>query len=397
MSLTFFTNKESLIILWIIGLIIFNKETVNASKNLLKTLAIWLAYFLINTILIRSFHPFFMFTYFAKIMIAYWLLMHYKSKIFVKYEDVIYILTLLSLFFYTIQVIAPDQMFNVFKIIDLSGNLYPKRDYASISLYTYHISGMYDFFPRNAGFTWEPGPFSCYIALAVFFNIARNNMKLYDKKRLIIFLIGIITTQSTTGFIALLVILLWLVWERFRHRAIIVIAAPISIIIVVILFITIPWLQEKIMSESQQDIEGVLSDANKYKISQTPGRFASLQLRLEDFKKYPIAGFGGNTKLQTGYIYDDLSVSAISGIGTILGRYGSIGMFLFLWLTTRTGMIISEKYQIYSKIIFPILILIIGFSFNIIEAPILFTLIISSVFLKVSNQFGSKNQKLYIK
>lgn len=380
-ALTIFSSNEGLVILWLIGLIIFHKETYYTSKQLLVAFAVWMGYFVVNTFLIKSFHPFFMATYIMKIMIAYWLLSYYREKIFHKYEDVLYVLTVIALIFYSVQLVAPDLVYQFIKSIDLSQDLFPRRTYASIGIYTYHKVGAYETFIRNAGFTWEPGPFSSYIAIAIFINIARNNMTLSDKKRLLIYLVALITTQSTTGFVVLLAIILWYVWERNKSSSFVVIAVPLSIAIVIYLFISVPWLQEKIYEESEQDIGEILYMAKKSGENYAPGRFASLLLRWDDFKNYPIAGFGGASKLQTGYLGEDNIVAAISGVGSIMGMYGTIGSFLFLYLIFMTGKWLTKLFKLSTSLIFPIIILMIGFSFNIIESPLLATLWMTPIFL----------------
>lgn len=380
-ALTIFRSHEGLIALWVIGLIIFSKEPYYTSPKLLMALAVWMGYFVVNTLILRSFHPFFMLTYVIKIMIAYWLLSYYKQSIFKKYEDSIYYLTIVALIFYIIQVIAPSQMYNIFKSLDLSQNMFPNRDYASIGVYTYRVDGIFELFPRNPGFCWEPGPFSSYVSLALFVNIARNRARLIEKKRLSVFLIAIVTAQSTTSFIVLLLIILWFFWVRYKNKTFVIIAIPTALALVIYMFVTIPWLQEKIILESSQDLEEQLSHARKTGDSYALGRFASWQLRWEDFKNYPIAGFGGNTKAETGYIGEGSLVAAINGIGAIMGRYGSIGLILFLWLIFKTGKWLSTYYNFSGSIMFPILILMIGFSFSIIESPLLVTLWMTAFFL----------------
>lgn len=389
-ALTFFRSHEGLILLWFIGLILFRRETYYTSPKLILALAIWMGYFIVNTFLIRSFHPFFMFTYIAQIMIAYWLLSHYKQDIFKKYEDVIYYLTIISLIFYVFQVIFPSQLYSLFKIIDLSQNPFPNRDYASIGLYTYRVDGLFSMFPRNPGFCWEPGPFSSYVVLALFINIARNGVQLIDKKRLLVFLIAIISAQSTTSFVILLVIILWYFWAHYKNKSFVIIAVPLALAIVVYMFISIPWLQEKIITESTQNVEDVLHHAQIAGNSHAPGRFASWQLRWQDFKNHPIAGFGGNTKLQTGYLGEDNIVAAINGLGTILGKYGMIGSVLFLLLVFKTGKWLSKHYQFSGGFMFPVLILIVGFGFSIIESPLLVTLWMTPFFLNTAQNSLTK-------
>ena len=381
MSLTFFRSNEGLIVLWLIGLFLFEKEVFYIRIRLLIALGVWVGYFLINTFLIGSFHPMFLGTYIAKIMIACWLLNYYREGVFLKFENIIYLLTVISLIFYTVQLLVPETMYNVFKSIDLSENLFPKKLYASIGIYTFHQSDFGVVFPRNAGFTWEPGPFSSYVVLALFVNLARHGVKIKDTKRLSVFLLAIISAQSTTSFIILLAIILWIAWSWYDDKVFRILSVPIALAIVIYLFVSVPWLQNKIITESEQNIEEVLSHAKKTGKSYAPGRFASFMLRWEDFKNYPIAGFGGNTSLQVGYLGEDNVVAAISGIGGILGRYGIIGSILFLWLIFKTGKWLARYYEYSGHIIFPVLILMIGFGFGIIESPFIVTLWLVPVFL----------------
>lgn len=394
LSLTFFRSNESLIVLWLLGLIIFQKETFNTSKKLFVALGVWVGYFVINTVIIRSFHPMFFGTYVAKIMIAYWLLSYYKDNIFLKYENAIYTLTVISLLFYSIQVLFPGPMYELFKALDLSQNPFPDRIYASIGIYTYHRVGAFDSFPRNSGFCWEPGPFSSYVVLALFINIARNGVKIKDTKRFWVFLLAIISAQSSTSFVVLLAVIIWFAWSRYKNRAFRVFSVPVALAVVIYLFVNVPWLQDKIIEESEQDINELLVHAHKAKSGTAPGRFASLELRWMDFKKYPIAGFGGNMSLQTGYIAKDVEVSAISGIGNIIGRYGTIGSLLFLYLIFSTGKWLAKRYNYSGNIIFPLLILMIGFGFGIIESPLIATLWMTPFFINKKYLMASRVQFL---
>lgn len=385
MAIPFFRSSEGLIALWALGFIIFLKKTNLTDKKLVTAISIWLFYFIINTFIIKSLHPFFLGTYIAKIMIAYWLLNYYKTYIFKKYEDIIYTLSVISLILYSLQVTLPFLMYNLFSTIDLSEGLFSNIPYRSIGIYTFHQKQMLEMFPRNAGFTWEPGPFASYIGLAMFFNIARNGVNFKDRKRLLIFLIALITTQSTTGFLLLLTILIWYAWAHYNNRFFRILSIPITLSLVFFLFTNVPWLQEKILIESQQNIEDIITHAEVTGNSYAPGRFASMKLRWEDFKNYPIAGFGGNISLQYGYIGEDNVVSAINGLGNILGRYGAIGALLFSFLLIKSGKLLAYRFRYSGFFIFPALLLIIGFSFGIIEAPILVIFILSPVF------FGNKS------
>src|SRR5690554_2981989 len=386
MAIPFFRSQEGLIILWLLGLFIFYKPSKAINKNLFIALGIWTAYFIINTFIIQSFHPFFYGMYVAKIMIAYWLINHYKLYILLKFENIIFKLTVLSLIIYSIQLIAPSLVYRLLNSISLSGNLFPDIPDASNGFYTFHQRSMIEIFPRNSGFTWEPGPFASYIVIAMFFNVIRNNVKLKDKKRLIIFLIALITTQSTTGFLVLLMIILWYAWSKYNNEIFRIISLTIATIVVITLFYNVPWLQEKVLNDSNQNITDIISHAKTTGNSYAPGRFVGMQLRWEDFKNYPVAGFGGNIKLQYGYIDEGNVVSAINGLGNILGRYGATGVGVFLILLMKFGKLISKIFNYDGWLIVPVIFLIIGFSFGIIESPIIVIFWLFPVFLKRSNK-----------
>jgi hypothetical protein len=320
----------------------------------------------------------------AKIMIAYWLIKHYQESLFLKFENIVYKLTILSLVLYSIQLVAPTILYQILNSISLSGNLFPDIPYASNGLYTFHQKSLVEAFPRNAGFTWEPGPFASFIGLAIFVHIIRNRVRIKEKKRLGVFIVALITTQSTTGFLILLIIILWYAWAKYNSKIIRLISLPVASILVVLLFYNVPWLQEKVLVDSSQSIDEIISNARITGDSYAPGRLVGMQLRWEDFKNYPIAGFGGNIQLQFGYLSEGNVISAINGLGNIIGRYGAIGGIIFLISLFKLGLLLSEIHRFNGWLITPIIITIIGYSFGIIESPIVITFLLFPYFF--SNQ-----------
>ena len=337
---------------------------------------------------IGSFHPYFMITYVIYIIIAWWLISFYKEKLFVQFENAIYILSIISLIFYFWQIVHFNSIYSLIKALDLSQDMYPNRGYASICIYSIR-SDMNMLFPQNSGFTWEPGPFSSYIALAIFFNLARNKMILKDKSKLAIFLITLISTQSTTGLLALLVIIFWIVYSRFKSIYLRSILVPLATFLLFIIFTTTPILQEKIISESEQDVELLIENSILYDSSYNPGRFASFQLGWIDFKNHPIVGIGGHSASRYA-TQQGADVSTINGFAMIMTRYGSFGLILFFLLLIRTGKWLSKFYSYEGFLIFPVVVLIISFAFSIIETPLLITLWSSSLFLKKPSYYQNK-------
>lgn len=379
LSISFFRDHNGLIILWFIGLLIFWRKTIHPSKSLLIAIGVWLMYFAINSVLTKSFHPYFGFTYLAKIMIAYWLISNYGKYIYLKFENIIYYLSIISLSFYSIQLISPDFLFSILKKIDLSQDLYSNvSKYASIVIYTITSGEDASFYsyPRNAGFCWEPGPFSSYVALAFFIYLLRNKNLNFTKPHIFVFVLTIFSTQSTTGYLLLFLIIIWYALFRFKSVLLKMIMIPLLSFIVVFSFLKLPFLQNKIIIESNQDLEFILDNSSKSGQSYSPGRFASFQLGWIDFLNYPIAGLGGNLDQRFSNRQGSI-VWSTNGFINILSNYGAIGMLVFLYLIISTGNWLSRNFRLPVRFIYPFLIIVISFGFSIIETPIFVTLLLT--------------------
>ena len=157
---------------------------------------------------------------------------------------------------------------------------------------------------------------------------------------------------------------------------------PVAIAAIVLLFTKVPFLRDKIIAESQQDVTSFLVRAQFTGNSIGPGRFASLALGWMDFLNHPIAGYGGNVALRIGYIDETTNVATIGGLGTIISRYGAIGSILFIILIFMAGKWIGRHFNVSATFIFPLLLLIIAFGFNIIETPIIATMWLLPVLVK---------------
>lgn len=307
-------------------------------------------------------------------MIAWWLISYYGERIFMKYETIIYSLCIISLFFWVWELVDFSSLNKIMTSYNLSGTegrIFEKGT-KSILVYTSFYNRAIYAIPRNSGFTWEPGPFSSYIVIALYINLARQNFQIINNKRFFVFLITLITTQSTTGLIGFLAIIIWTALNKYRNKYVIL-GLPISLCIVAYLFFTVPFLQQKIIEESQEDIEMAIRRSIKYNLDITPGRFAGMKLGLMDFKNHPITGYGGQPALRYAE-QRGASVATVNGFAGILARYGIFGILIFLFFIFKTGIWLSNHFNFDYFWFFPLIVLIISFSFSIIESPLLFSL-----------------------
>lgn len=84
---------------------------------------------------------------------------------------------------------------------------------------------------RNSGIFWEPGAFQIFINLAFIFSIVNNTMSI---KRYFVFLFGIVSTVSTTGVIAFILLspVFWFsIINKSRFKALYIGAASLFIVI----------------------------------------------------------------------------------------------------------------------------------------------------------------------
>jgi hypothetical protein len=127
---------------------------------------------------------------------------------------------------------------------------------------------------------------------------------------------------------------------------------------------------DKIQEVSQHDTELMVRNSIRYGGTYTPQRIASLQIDFKDFLNHPILGYGGFMEARWTKKLG-ANISTISGIGKILARFGIIGTFFFLFSLFKTSRSLQSIYSFRGWIFFILLILVISFSYSIIELPIL--------------------------
>lgn len=136
---------------------------------------------------------------------------------------------------------------------------------------------------RNPGMFWEPGAFQCYINLAIIIWIFDKDIT-KKKSDLIVFIITLITTQSTTGYIILMVITLYsILTKKIKTKSRFKTFAIIAMCMVGVFYM------------SKSDIIGAkFNNSNtSYNIRQN-----DLTGSFNIIKKYPIDGVGYGSDLQ---------------------------------------------------------------------------------------------------
>lgn len=205
-----------------------------------------------------------------KILFGSFIIIALDSRFKYYYLRVMYHLAIISLIFFSLQIV-----FGItFSLIDVG------KVGKSILFYFSHSRA----FDRNCGAFWEPGAFGCYLLIVPLLFI--NNLPLlyrrYRKECIVLF-IALLTTQSTTAYLAFAaLIFLYLAFQMRSWMKYVYIVLAIAVSAYV--YSGVGFLEEKIKSQNELAVS-----ANGQFNSTRMGTFL---FDMYYFEKHPIIGNG---------------------------------------------------------------------------------------------------------
>ena len=163
------------------------------------------------------------------------------------------------------------------------------RTYANFGLFVYEVGML-----RNCGFFWEPGAFQVFLNLALLIEISRKEP---NKRRIGLLLLSVVTTFSTTGYIALaLIFMLYLVkTENVDTKILFGVGGLIAVFCVFLVF------KDQLTVADENGLVGKIIyffDNKGYEyqsgmhLTTASIRFFSIIKPLECFFKHPVFGMG---------------------------------------------------------------------------------------------------------
>ena len=246
---------------------------------------------------------------------------------------------------------------------------------------------------RNCGFTWEPGPFSIFLVLGIYFNFLRSHSKFIFSTRNIILIIALFTTQSTTGFLAFFPLLLNIQFTYKKGLSKYFIGF-VFLLFIIFLFFELDFLYYKIdaLYRSGNDADLLIENAMKHGGRASLGRFAGFTIGFSDFLNYPILGYAGANGRS---VLSNLNVNLnmVSGLASILGVYGLFGILILSFYLKKSSKYINNLYV--SNMPYAILyILIIGLiAFHVQIMVMLFVIMFYSMFSQTEKSVKTANLK----
>lgn len=304
--------------------------------------------------------------FFSYVTIPYCvLLLVGKKRFFAIYVRVMVFLVITAFPFYVYQLIDPFGLFNLLKPIEtffglgkFAGTVDAGAGVNYVNVIFYTLNTLYpDIFHRSLGFAFEPGFYSIFIVLAIFFNVVISK-KLFNKRGIIL-IIALITTFSTTGFIAFFIVLIYYFYKGsgfvFYKYFI-----PLLIPFLIFVFIKTSFLSQKII-DSYQGLGQVNLTEIGYNEKFTAGRFLGFKVGLYNFQLNPLIGFGDYGDGEYFKKTFNSNIGIINGIANYLATLGGLG-FLFLLIAFKKTY--RQLRLLYGNITVPLSILLLTVSFS---------------------------------
>lgn len=242
-----------------------------------------------------------------------------------KYVSVVYFLSCLSLIFY-----IPVQLG-----IDLAGILSPIKitlnnpEVIDIVIHNFHVP---DERYRNCGMFWEPGAFAGYLILALFFLVCGDQRKAVLSKQGLVLIASLLSTQSTTGYLAFIVLAMFYAYNAGWVKSITIklVVFPLMLVgfasIALVFFSQVSFLGEKI----NQQIES----ASSYEDASRINRFGNFLYDLEWIAKRPVLGWSATPETRFSVNQEVAELISVQGNGLtgFTVKFGLAGLLIFIIL-----------------------------------------------------------------
>ena len=317
----FFRDKNLLfIVVGPLSFYIFNKRKLKVTSLFLQFLTVILILSLLQCFYFSNdLSISFIFTF--RILIYFFVASIIKDKFISVYINVIYYISLISLFLYTLTNIFSS--FRNFLLI-ISKGIIPLAFSQDVitsnpnnTIFFYTISHEINY--RNNGPFWEPGMFGVFLVIAFLFSIFKFGLK--DLRSIVILFAGI-STLSTTTLIALYIILFYYLFSK---------TLSFKKFFIVFFFIILFFPLYKI------DFIGdkIISDVDNNELVYT--RTGAMLIHLKQIIESPWIGYGVNINEDQLKRIGSVEVTP-NGITNLIRYFGipiSIIIYFLLYLSTK--------------------------------------------------------------
>jgi hypothetical protein len=289
---------------------------------------------------------------YIRILSAFLIVCYFRARLYIVFENLVFLLALLSLPLFLIQILDVS-FFNLFKGIS-SFLLNEERLSLGTGVLTGHryilvflVNSWGE--NRNSGFAWEPAGFGAMLIWAMIINTSTYKMKLNPKFFILFF--AAITTFSVGTYLALLVLIFYILVNTRVKTGIIYSLGTITFLLAIYSFSFFSEMSVFMTGKTNEYIESVKTKENeneKY-VNRVQGAFAGLSAIAEN----PL-GYGLDPLDKTGI------VNSANGFMNLIFKFGIFGGILILVLLSLTFNFIKKYfyYKLSGKFFFVIILLL---------------------------------------
>ncbi|GAA4457299.1 hypothetical protein GCM10023189_27780 [Nibrella saemangeumensis] len=319
----FYRSQEFSILLFLIaGFIVLTRNVTTT----VRPLRIIVAFFLLELVQALYFNNFVftsLLSLLVKLFLIYFVVQICGIRLIKYYTDIMYVSALLALPIYFLTFIPAVEGFLIENVAEvffkpffaLGKSLYETS--SNIIIYTFNPYAK-EVIIRNSGPFWEPGAFAVFLNLALIFNLAYRKTLLNRQNNL--FIISIITTFSTAGYVTLFIILIgYVLTSQSIGRGVKAFYVTLLLFGAISAYDEFAFLGSKI----QENISLAKED--------NTSRFGSAYLDIIDIIKNPLIGYGRRSENRFGQLAKslDASIHRNNGVTFLMATYGVPAAILY--------------------------------------------------------------------
>jgi hypothetical protein len=272
--------------------------------------------------------------FFMRISVACMLVLYYREKFFPFFENLVFLLALISLPLYIIQIVDIHffDLFKKFSELVLS-KVRLTQGFGVLTGHRYLIVFLVNSWAekRNSGFGWEPAVFGAILCWGIILNLFIYNTKVNLK--LLIMFIAAITTFSIGTYFALFTIYAYFVLNQKNKTKLIVFG--------IIFFVIISSLSYYTETEERFDNYVIDTKEQKYLKYHQGNRFDAIFFGLETLRERPW-GYGIRNKSPE-------NIAFPNGFIVLVMQFGILGIFLISYLLFKLFQLLDKIYNVNSK------------------------------------------------
>ncbi|MEG1555150.1 MAG: hypothetical protein RR356_00280 [Bacteroidales bacterium] len=240
---------------------------------------------------------------------------------------------------------------------------------------------------RNSGFAAEPSYFGFYLALGIIIELIRNKYR-FNKRASIELVVGL-TTFSTTFYMVLILIGLWLAMKvSFKNKIGFAFATTVCIVVFLISSFGMTKIQGIVEIVSERSELGY----DIYKDQINLSRMDNIAITATNLMRFPL-GHGMN---HAGLFKNshNVTMSASSALFNYITQWGVAFLFLFPWIIGRFWKVLQPNTNILNLIILTVIFMMWMFSSIDFKDPLFFIVVIIGLLryvpLKIRSHYNQK-------